>query len=141
MPGAVAINLATFFGYNLAGIPGAIVAATGTALPSFVIVLIIAMGFSKFNNNQVVKNMFKGIRPAVVGLIIYAGLDLARHIDWSKFLLCTFLMTVVAIIIFNINPVSLILTAIVTGLLVYQRNTGRDDQEEAEATSFKIQES
>ena len=68
-PGVFAINIAIFIGYKLNKVRGAIATSLGTALPSFLIILIIAMFFHQFEDNKVVAAMFRGIRPAVVALI------------------------------------------------------------------------
>ena len=68
-PGALAINMSAFIGYRLKKVPGAIVTSIATALPSFIIILLIAMFFHQFKDNTVVAAIFRGIRPAVVALI------------------------------------------------------------------------
>ena len=68
-PGVFAINMSVFIGYKLRKLPGAISAALGSALPSLIIILLIAMFFSRFQDNPVVESIFRGIRPAVVALI------------------------------------------------------------------------
>lgn len=68
-PGALAINMSSLLGYKLAKTPGAIVCTLGASLPSFLIILAIAMFFHQFEDNKVVAAMFAGIRPAVVALI------------------------------------------------------------------------
>ena len=68
-PGVFAINIATFIGYKLNKVRGAIATTLGTALPSFLIILAIAIFFKQFEDNKVVAAIFRGIRPAVVALI------------------------------------------------------------------------
>ena len=68
-PGVFAINIATFVGYKLKQTKGALAATVGTALPSFLIILAIAIFFSAFKENRIIAAMFRGIRPAVVALI------------------------------------------------------------------------
>ena len=68
-PGVFAINIATFIGYKLNKTRGAIATTLGTALPSFLIILAIAIFFSQFKDNPYVAAIFRGIRPAVVALI------------------------------------------------------------------------
>ena len=65
-PGVFAINISTFIGYKLKKRRGAITCALGTALPSFLIILAIAMFFHQFEDNPVVAAIFRGIRPVVV---------------------------------------------------------------------------
>lgn len=122
VPGAVAVNLAIFFGYNMSGVVGALVAAFAVALPSFIIILLIAIGFDKFSQYMIVKNIFKGIRPAVVGLITYACIDLARNVNWSSPLITTIIIVIISGIILSINPICLILMAIAVGSIVHKRS-------------------
>ena len=84
-PGVFAINISIFIGYKLKKLRGAIAAALGTALPSFIIILLIAMFFHRFQDNPVVASIFRGIRPAVVALIAVPTFNLARSakISWA----------------------------------------------------------
>ncbi len=77
-PGVFAINISTFIGYKLRKTRGAIACAFGTALPSFLIILLIAMFFHQFQDNPVVASIFRGIRPAVVALIAVPTFKLAQ---------------------------------------------------------------
>lgn len=69
-PGPFAINIATFIGFEQAGIIGAIVATLGVVLPSFIIIVIIAKLFAKFATNPYVVGLLQGIRPVVPGIIL-----------------------------------------------------------------------
>ena len=69
-PGPLVVNLAVFIGHHKFGWSGAIATFLGTVLPSFVILLLIAMFFSHMNENETVAAVFKGLRPAVVGVIL-----------------------------------------------------------------------
>lgn len=71
-PGPLAINAATYVGYNAAGYPGAFVATFAVALPSFVLVLLTYYFINKFKESQVIQGAFTGIRPVTVGLIASA---------------------------------------------------------------------
>jgi len=75
-PGPIAINMATFVGFEMYGLLGAVCATLAVVLPSFVIILIIAKLFAKFSKNKVVKRMFWGFRPVVAGLILSAAVTL-----------------------------------------------------------------
>ena len=83
-PGVFAINIAIFIGYKLRKVRGAIATAFGTALPSFLIILAIAIFFSTFKENRIVAAIFRGIRPAVVALIAVPTFNLAKSakISW-----------------------------------------------------------
>lgn len=68
-PGPIAVNAATFVGYNYAGLPGALTATLGVCLPSFVLMMIVCKFVDKFNESRAVQGIFTGIRPVTVGLI------------------------------------------------------------------------
>jgi chromate transporter len=78
MPGAIAINSATFIGNKLAGRKGGIVATVGVVMPSFLIITLIAIFFTKVQNTPIVAAVFSGIRPTVVGLISIAAIKVAK---------------------------------------------------------------
>jgi len=71
-PGPIGINMATYAGFNAAGIPGGIVATLSLVLPSLIVIVIIAKVLDKFSKNMYVKSSFEMIRPAVTGLIATA---------------------------------------------------------------------
>lgn len=73
-PGPIGINMATYVGYTVGGVPGSLIASTGIIIPGIVLVLIIARILTTFKDNKYVNGAFYGIRPASVGLIAAAGL-------------------------------------------------------------------
>lgn len=85
VPGPIAVNTAVFVGYRMRGLRGALAALAGTILPSFTIILLIALFFADIRQNPVVDAAFKGMRPAVVALIIGPVISLARGMHWTMF--------------------------------------------------------
>ena len=79
-PGPIAVNMATFVGMRIAGIPGAILATLGVVLPSFIIILIVAKCFERFRKSRIVSGCMSGLRPAVVGLIGTALITIGRTV-------------------------------------------------------------
>ena len=77
-PGVFAVNMAIFIGYKLRGVKGCIMTALGTVLPSFLIILSIALFFQQFKEYRLIENIFKGIRPAVVALIAAPTFSVAK---------------------------------------------------------------
>ena len=77
-PGPIGVNMATYVGYTMKGIPGSLVACFGLVLPSVIIILIIAKVLQKFRHSKLVENIFYGIRPASSGLILAALLTLCK---------------------------------------------------------------
>ncbi|MCF7923865.1 MAG: chromate transporter [Candidatus Izimaplasma sp.] len=74
-PGAFAVNISTFIGYNQQNILGALFATVGVALPSFIIIIIIAKIFHHFSENKYVIGFLNGAKPIIVGVIFSVGLD------------------------------------------------------------------
>ena len=116
-PGVFAINMSVFIGYKMRKLPGAICSALGTALPSFVIILLIAMFFANFQDNPVVEAIFRGVRPAVVALIAAPTFSLARSAKISLANCWIPIAGALAIWLMHINPVVVILAAGVGGYM------------------------
>ena len=77
-PGAIGINMSTYAGFKTAGIPGGILATLALALPSVIIILIIAKFLEKFRSNRLVEGAFYGLRPASIAMITAAGINVAK---------------------------------------------------------------
>lgn len=77
-PGPIGVNMATFAGYNAMGISGGIVATLSLVFPSVVIMILIAKMMNKYSCNLRVKDILSGIRPAVLAMILFAGLELGK---------------------------------------------------------------
>lgn len=72
-PGPIMVNLASYVGTSQAGLPGAAVATIAVVLPSFLIILIITAVLSKVLSNKYVQSALRGIKPAMVGIILATG--------------------------------------------------------------------
>ncbi len=77
-PGAIGINMSTYAGYKTAGVLGGICATLGLALPSLIIILIIARFLDRFSDNKHVQNAFYGLRPASIAMITAALVNVVR---------------------------------------------------------------
>ena len=77
-PGAIGINMSTYAGFKTAGVTGGIVASLGLALPSLIIIILIAKFLNKFDENKYVQRAFYGLRPASIAMITAAGLNVAK---------------------------------------------------------------
>ena len=77
-PGPIGINMSTYAGYSVAGIPGGILASLALALPSIIITLIIARFLAKFRRSKIVEGAFYGLRPASIAMISVAFLNVAK---------------------------------------------------------------
>ena len=76
-PGAIGMNMATYVGYTTAGIPGALIATAGLALPSVIVILLVARVLQQFRHNRYVEAAFYGLRPASTAMIASAGVLVA----------------------------------------------------------------
>ncbi|MBQ6317505.1 MAG: chromate transporter [Oscillospiraceae bacterium] len=77
-PGPIGVNMATYVGFETAGIPGAVVATLGLICPSIIIILLIARVLKQFRESKTVDAIFYGLRPCSIALIAAAGLLVAR---------------------------------------------------------------
>jgi chromate transporter len=116
-PGVFAINIATFIGYKLRKTRGAVATTVGTALPSFLIILAIAIFFSQFKENRVVAAIFRGIRPAVVALIAVPTFRLGQRAKLNAFTIWIPIACALAIWALGVSPIYIILIAGVAGYL------------------------
>lgn len=78
-PGPIGINMSTYAGFITAGIPGAIAASLALAAPSVIVILLVIRVLDKFKDSPVVDGIFKGLRPASIGLITAAFLGVVRE--------------------------------------------------------------
>lgn len=71
-PGPIGVNMATYVGFKTAGMLGGVISTLGLITPSVIIIIIVAQILAKFRDNPIVETVFKYLRPAVIGLIMYA---------------------------------------------------------------------
>lgn len=116
-PGVFAVNISIFIGYKLVKLRGAVAAAFGCVMPSVVIILLIAMFFNGFRDNEVVNNIFKGLRPAVVALIAAPVFSLAKsaRIGWTNIWIP--IVAALLIVAMGVSPVYIIMLAVAGGFL------------------------
>lgn len=119
LPGILAVNVAVLVGNNLRGLRGSLCAACGTILPSFIIILFIAIFFINIYNNETVISIFKGIRPAVVALIVVPVLTSAKSASLNKYTFVIPIVVALAIWLCGISPIYCILAGGLGGYLYY----------------------
>lgn len=136
MPGILAVNISVVVGDRLRGIKGSMCAAAGTILPSFLMILAIAIFLTPetIKNNVVVSRIFKGIRPAVVALIIAPVITTARAagINWKTVII----PVAVALLIYSklpyiSNPIIYIVLGAIGGYIYYMHTLFKGGKEEA----------
>lgn len=101
-PGPVAINMATYIGFQKGKILGSILATLGVVLPSFIIIFIISLFLNKFLENKYVAYAFVGIKCAVAFLILKAGFNLFKKMPKKIWQICVFLIVFLLMIILEL---------------------------------------
>lgn len=128
-PGPIGINMATYVGYNVAGIYGGIVATLGEIIPSIIIVIIVSKSLDKFANNKYIDYCFYGLRAAATGLIASAALSVllisvfnidlyaisSQVIDFKR--LFYFILMMFAIFKFKKHPITYIAVSAIVGIV------------------------
>ena len=120
-PGAMSINCSIFIGYKIAGVLGGVIALLGVALPSFLIILIVATFFMKFRENYYVNLVFKGISAAVPVLVLTGVISLAKGIDKNIRNGITIVLALIALVIFKVNPIIVIIVAAIYGAVFLRK--------------------
>jgi len=126
-PGPIAVNSATFVGYKVAGLGGALISTIGVALPTFILAVILSKIVKNAAQNPILQGMLHGVRPVVLSLISLAAVYVANEvlfssaqylgIEWASVLLIV--ISFFAVIKFKVHPILLIFLAGFAGLLVY----------------------
>ena len=124
-PGPVAINCATFVGFQQAGVLGAIVATVGVVIPSFVIIYVIALFMNDFMEYTIMANALKGITVAVGITILDVGISMIIEMKKNKqsvgIMLTAFvLMLLTDIFAWNLSSVTLLFVAAIFSLVAFQ---------------------
>ena len=117
-PGVMAVNISIFAGHKLRGVRGSIAATLGSILPSFAIILAIAMFFSAYKDNPWVERAFRGIRPVVISLIAVPMVRMAQKSckSWWAWLLAVASLVLVAFL--NVSPIYIIMCVLVLGFSI-----------------------
>ena len=137
-PGPFAINISTFVGSQVGGIFGAICSTLGVILPSFIIIILVALILSKFLKNRFVKGALSGVKPVIVALIsataivfflklgLFSGNNLfSSTISFDRISIALLLVLSSFAIIFKVinkkslNPILLLLLSAVLGIVLF----------------------
>lgn len=117
MPGPIALNTSLFVGNKRMGFKGSLFSGLGIILPSFIVILLIAVVFVQFKNDPVVERIFKGIRPAVVALIAAPLLGLAKSAKISLKNIWVPVVVALSVGLLGVSPVYVVLAAVTLGIL------------------------
>ena len=117
-PGLFAVNISILTGYKLRGTKGSLVATIGSCLPPFTIILMIAMFFTAFKDNEYILRAFKGIRPVVVALIGVPMIDMikATKMRWWSWVIV--ISSMVLVCFMKVSPIYILICVIVSSLAI-----------------------
>lgn len=137
VPGAIAINSATFIGHRIGGVRGAIAAMLGVLLPTFLIVLALCILFLSLQGNQKMEAAFVGIRSAIVALIVYAAIKIGKIAILDRITLTLAIITVLFLLFIPIHPVLIIVSGACLGVLLSKMKDklNKNSQEKERTTS------
>ncbi|MBR2957356.1 MAG: chromate transporter [Clostridia bacterium] len=130
-PGAIAVNAAILVGWNVAGLPGMIVAVLGTIIPPMVIIGVISLFYTAFAANKYVALVLKGMQAGVAAVILDVvcglGLKVIKTKQWINYLVMV--AAFVATFFFDLNVIFVIVAALVIGvvkaLIIHKRGLGK----------------
>ena len=117
-PGVIAVNTATFVGYKVKGVLGALFATAGVVFPSLVIIIIIATCLQNFAQYEVVQNAFSGIRVVVAVLILNAIIKLWKNSVIDKIGIVVFILTFICGAVLNISSIYIVISAAILGIII-----------------------
>ncbi|MDF2545304.1 MAG: chromate transporter [Anaerosolibacter sp.] len=127
IPGALAINSSTYIGYRLFGFPGAVVGCLGTIMPSVIIILLVATFFIQFRSLPLIESIFRGIRPAVVALILLAVMKLGKPLPKNAVNLVWVIGVALAITLLNVHPIMVIVMSGIAGYMLFREGEKTDE--------------
>lgn len=125
-PGLFAVNIAILTGHKLRGTKGSVVATVASCLPPFLIILLVAMFFTSFKDNEYVIKAFKGIRPVVVSLIAVPMVDMlkATKMRWWSWLIVISSMVLVCVL--SVSPIYILICVIVMAAFISWYNNRKE---------------
>lgn len=127
-PGLLAVNMAIFAGYKVRGLKGSIAATVGAVLPSFVIILVIAMAFTAFKDNHVIQSIFQGIRPVAIALILVPAVNMAKKGCKSWWQWAVMILTIFLVAFLKVSAIWILLVLLVSSFALSWLKESRDKQ-------------
>jgi chromate transporter len=118
-PGPISLNTAVFVGYKFQRYWGALAAILGVVIPSFIIIIVVAIFFANIRNNVWVDAAFKGMRPAVVALIVAPIVGLTKGMHWIGLSIAA--ATALIVWYFGFSPIWLLIVGAIGGILWFAK--------------------
>ena len=126
-PGLFAVNISILTGHKLRGTKGSVVATVASCLPPFLIILLVAMFFTSFKDNEYVIKAFKGIRPVVVALIGVPMIDMLKATKMRWWSWAIVISSMILVCVLSVSPVYILICVIAMASFVsWYRNKNVD---------------
>ena len=124
-PGLLAVNMAIFAGYKIRGLKGSLAATFGAVLPSFLIILAIAMAFTNFKDNIFIQKFFQGLRPVAIALIVVPAVSMAQKgcKCWWQWLVM--LLTLFLVAFLKVSAIWVLVSILVVSIAITMAAEGR----------------
>ena len=118
LPGLIGPNTAFFSGFRICGISGGIVAVLGVIIPSIMTISFIAFFMIKFNDYQIVKKIFLGVKAGVLAMVFNAVFNMWKNavVDWITFIIC--IVSSIIVIFTDISPFFIIILSMIPGFFM-----------------------
>ena len=120
IPGILACNSAIYIGWRLAGLPGAVAGLLGAAMPSVIIIILIAAGMKSIEHllqTSFIQGMFKGVIGSIVGMVVVTALKMRPKAVKGIFGWCIAIGSFLAMTVFGVRPSYIIVAAIIAGIV------------------------
>lgn len=117
LPGAMAINLANFIGYKIMGMRGLAMACLGTVMPSFLIIIAIAVLINYFPVMGILQPVMDGMLPAIAVLIVFSAYNLGKKLPKKAAEWILFIASLTAMLLFGVSPIWVVLMGVFIGLV------------------------
>ena len=128
-PGLFAVNISILTGHRLRGTKGSVVATIASCLPPFLIILIVAMFFTAFKDNEYIIKAFKGIRPVVAALIGVPLIDMIKATKMKWWSWAVMLSSLVLVCVLKVSPIYILVCVIAGAMFIsWYNNNGRDSR-------------
>ncbi len=124
LPGVIASNTATLIGYRISGFFGAVASALGVIAPSIIIIMLVAIFFQKIAHFWWVESAFRGVRVAVLALLMDSFIRLFKIAVFDKKTLAIAVMSFVFVVGSWLNPILLIIAGALLGFAIYRERVG-----------------
>jgi len=116
-PGPIAVNIAIFLGYRIGGVFTSLLVALAVILPAFITISLLTGVLIKFNDSPYLIKFFKGVRPAVAGMIAFSLINLIKKTKLNILNISLLLTSCTLLILGITSPIIIILLLIITGII------------------------